>query len=80
VEQGLCLDPTVLRLSPGGDGQGQAFLIEGQLVVAGPDGTWMPTALPATHYAGAGAAGPSTDNPDPANFLSGPEVAALGDS
>jgi len=88
LDQGLCLDPTVLNLpgdsvfnAPHGDddlgggggaggagpsstvnqdnatprpvevtgvtggGTRQAFLIEGQLVVASPDGGWMPLAL-----------------------------------
>ena len=61
IDQGLCLDPTVLHLPPsspesgavagaGGGGQSsqhrQGFLIEGQLVVASSDGMWQPTALP----------------------------------
>lgn len=69
VSQGLCLDPTVLTVSPGevGEKEGgtlntdlassppsatakldahtQAFLIEGQLVVSGPGGTWQSTTL-----------------------------------
>ena len=64
VEQGLCLDPTVLHLPPsspeggaGGGGQSsqhrQAFLIEGQLVVASSDGTWQPTTLPTATTAAA---------------------------
>jgi len=87
LDQGLCLDPTVLNLpgdednnnntnnAPRGDltaggasSQGtsgppraaasrQAFLIEGQLVVASPDGGWMPVALSTLGGGGGGNGG-----------------------
>ena len=56
-EQGICLDPTVFRIGRSGDtsdsavasagpGGGEAFLIEGQLVVRAPDGGWVPAVVP----------------------------------
>lgn len=80
-DQGICLDPTVLRLRGGGEGASdsasgeirapdaaaQAFLIEGQLVTAAPDGSWAPLALPAADV-------PSHDH----RALTASQVEALG--
>ena len=65
LDQGICLDPTVLQIRVGDEAANdatdvtsgesrapsapaQAFLIEGQLVTAAPDGSWAPLALPST--------------------------------
>ena len=54
TDQGICVDPTALRLRSGASSQGQgqgggvreAFLIEGQLVVRAPDGGWQTAVVP----------------------------------